>query len=307
MNVCRSRRWRVSALVVGTTLATVLGFGGVAAASAAPTGFVVDAGRLVLSSGAAHYTGAMAVSVRNSSRDPADARILVTEPPGLRFLGMGITVPCMVMEGYWECIVSPFAGGERRTVTLNFGSYAGPERFARVTAAATVAAVTPGATPDAAATDSYAGVLRSVSGSVRHPRFYTPSTAYDLALAASGDAVVTGDASGAVVGLPLVASDRTDAANDGAFVGVTIDGQRIMVLRVEPSAPCTHVCPVPGESDWMAKGEVRNFALFTMPAEIPAGTHLVQASGFMGLRGEAAVDLTPENNIVDFTVTVPAT
>lgn len=304
MNVVRaSARWRRFALVIGTTLATVPGFSGAAVASAAPTGFVMRAGDLVLSSAAGRYTGTMAVSIRNTGREPAAPQISVTVPAGLRFRGAGRDVVCLVTSGEWTCLPNTFAAGERRTVTLEFGSYAGPERFARITAAGTVA-VTPGGSPPGAVTDRYAGVLRSVFGSVRHPRFYTPSTDSDLALTAGGGPVVTRDTGGVYVRLPLVARDRTDAANDGAFVGLTVDGVETF-FRVDPiDAPCTQVCLIAG--DWMAKGEVRDFAvLFTMPAETAAGTYLAQVHGAMFMTGAPLADLTPQDNIVDFPVVVP--
>ncbi len=310
MNVLRmSSRWRRAAVVLGATLGVVLGAGGVAVASTAPTGFVVRAGDLVLSSTAGRYSGTMPVAVRNTSRQPVtDAILALTVPAGLRFLATTPAGPCLVQSDGWSCELPPFAAGERQTVTISFGSYAGPEHFARITASGTVTVASRASAPDARASDRYAAVLRSVSGSVRNPRPYTPSTAYDLALSAGGGPVVTRDAFGVNVRLPLVALDRTDAINEGAFVGVTVDGVDTTVFpSVDPTEACTQVCPVPGE-DWMAKGEVRSFALlFTLPAETAAGTYLARVHGDLSSRLASPVtDLTPQDNTVVFTVVVPA-
>ncbi|WP_203931533.1 hypothetical protein [Virgisporangium ochraceum] len=276
-----------------------------AAASAAPKGFVVHTGDLVLSSVAGRYTGTMPVSVRNASGNPAASPFMkVTLPDGLRFVGAG--VPCLVLSDGWGCGLGTFAAGERRTVTLSFGSSAGPERFARITAAATVTVTDGQAAPDARATDRYAGVLRSIFGSVRHPRPYTPSTVYDLALTANGGYTVTRAASAVTIRLPLVARNRTDATNDGAYVGATVDGVSVLP-GVDPSAPCTSVCPVPGER-WLVKGEVRYFALLVrMPPETAAGSYHVQAHAELALDfAPPIVDMTPADNTVDVTVVVPA-
>jgi hypothetical protein len=150
--------------------------------------------------------------------------------------------------------------------------------------------------------------LKSTSGSVRHPRPYRPSTDYDLALRAGGTPVVTRDASGVSVRLPLVAKDRTDAFNDGATVGVAIDGSDTTIFpTVDPSEPCTVVCPVPGV-DWLALGEVRSFGLlFTLPADTPAGTYVARVHGDMNAGTVTPpADETPQNNTVVFALTVPA-
>jgi hypothetical protein len=294
-----------------------LGAGGVAAASTASTastvpsmstvssGFTVHAGDLVLSRAAGTYTGELAVTVRNSGASPvADAVLGLHVPAGLRFTGLtgggGCTGTSDVL-----CGLDAFAAGERRTITVSFGSYAGPARFARVTERGTVTVTGGGST----AASGYTGILKSSSGSVRHPRPYRPSTAYDLAMRAGGGPVVTRDASGVSVRLPLVAQDRTDAFNDGALVQVAIDGSDLTIFpSVDPPAPCVLSCPVPGPRDYLTAGEVRSFAvLFTLPADTAAGTYVARVHGDMNAgTGTAPADLTPQNNTVAFTLTVPA-
>jgi hypothetical protein len=237
-----------------------------------------------------------------------DAFMKLTMPAGLRFLTATPAGVCLLLSDGWGCELGTFAAGEQRIVTIGFGSYAGPERFARITAAGTVTVASGASAPGARAADQYTAVLRSVSGSVRHPRPYTPSTAYDLALWAGGSPVVTRDVFGVNVRLPVVAQDRTDAANEGAFTGVTVDGVTgFIFLAIDPPAPCAGGCPVPGEG-WLVKGEVETFALLlALPADTPAGSYQARVEGSMS-RGLAAppTDSTPQDNTVLYTLHVPA-
>jgi len=277
---------------------------GSSATSASPAGLSVRAGSLVLSRAAQQYTGTLQVTVRNNSKSPmTDGTLTIKVPAGLRFVGLTGESACVGdLTDSVSCGLNSFAAGERRTIAVNFGSFAGPERFARVTERGTVTVTGGGST----AASKYAGILKSTSGSARHPRPYRPSTDYDLVLRAGGEPVVTRDASGVSVRLPLVAKDRTDAINSGGTIGVTVNGSTI-IPSVDPSAPCTSLCPVPG-TDWLAAGESRSFAvLFTLPADTPAGTYVVQIHGDMNAgTGTPPADLTPQNNTVVFTVTVPA-
>lgn len=301
-----SRPWLRAGAVIGAVLAMLLGLSGVAVASAAPTGFVVHAGDLVLSSVAGRYTGTMPVSVRNTTDEPVTSPFMkITLPDGLRFEGGGDGV-CLILDDGWGCNPRTFAAGERRTVTLDFSSSAGPERFARITGTATVTVTNALATPDAWATDRYAGVLRSIFGSVHHPRPYTPSTVYDLAMSADGSPVVTRDDTAVRIRLPLVVRYRTDANNDGASVVATVNGTSVPV-SVDPPVPCGSQCPIPGER-LLVKGDVRYFALLIrMPPETAAGTYQVQTHAETHLDfAPPPVDVTPQDNTVDFTVVVPA-
>jgi hypothetical protein len=292
-------------MVAMAAVAMALGAGGIAAASTtSSSGLTLHAGDLVLARAAQQYSGTMAVTVRNTGSSPvSDAVLSLTVPAGLRFTGITGEAGCVGTSAV-SCGLDPFAAGEGRTITLSFGSYAGPATFARVTERGTVTVTGGGSS----AASQYAGILRSVGGSIRHPRPYRPSTAYDLALRAGGSAVVTRDASGVSVRLPVVAKDRTDAVNDGASIGVAVDGSDTTIFpSVDPSEPCSTVCPVPG-NDWLAAGEVRSFGLlFTLPADTPAGTYTARVHGDMNA-GTATppTDLTPQNNTVAFTVTVPA-
>lgn len=291
-------------VVALAALAIALGVGGGVATASTSAGFSVRAGDLVLSRAAGQYTGTMQVTVRNNSQNPVtDGIISVKVPAGLRFTGLTGGLGCVGVTDV-SCGLDSFAAGERRTIALSFGSYAGPARFARVTERGTVTVTGGGST----AASKYTGILKSTSGSVRHPRPYRPSTDYDLVLRAGGEPVVTRDASGVSVRLPLVAKDRTDAFNDGASIGVAIDGSDSTIIpSVDPSEPCTSLCPVPGVS-WLASGESRSFALlFTLPADTPAGTYVARVHGDMnaGMITPPA-DLTPQNNTVAFTLTVPA-
>lgn len=299
------RHWRRAGAVAVAALGMAIGAGGVAAASTTSSGVAVHAGDLVLSSTAGTYTGDLAVTVRNFGSSPVpDAVLTLHVPAGLRFTGLTGGGGCTGTSDV-TCGLDPFAAGERRTVTLSFGSYASPANVARVTERGTVTVAGGGST----AASRYDAILKSSSGSIRHPRPYRPSTAYDLAMRAGGDPVVTRDASGVSVRLPLVAQDRTDAFNNGASVGVAIDGSDLTIFpSVDPPAPCALTCPVPGDRDYLASGEVRSFAvLFTLPADTAAGTYVVRVHGDMTTdTATPPADRTPLNNAVGFTVTVPA-
>lgn len=308
MNALRKWRlwWRVC-VVIGATLVTVLGFSSAAAASASSAGVVVRAGNLVLSSNAGRYTGILSVYVRNATGDPVVSPIVRILPPaGLKLLGSDAG-PCMLLSEGWGCGMPTLAAGDRRTVNLSFGSYAGPERFARITATAAVVMTDGESALGERATDRYAGVLRSIFGSVRHPRAYTPSTDYDLALSRTGAAEVTRDASGVTIRLPLAAQDRTDAANDGVGVGASVNGAAVRAPGIDPPSTCTSMCSVAGEN-WWVKGEVRQFALrITLPPETAAGAYRVEAHGTMALSFvDVITDVRPQDNTVAFTVIVPA-
>ena len=61
-------------------------------------------------------------------------------------------------------------------------------------------------------------------------------------------------------------------------------------------------------ADWLAKGQTAPFALlFTLPADTVAGSYTARVSGEMnsGL-APSSPDLTPQNNTVVFSLTVPA-
>jgi hypothetical protein len=289
-------------------LGLALGGSGVAAASPTSGGFVVRVGELVLSSVGAQYTGTMQVTARNTgSEEVSDAALALTVPAGLRFIGVTSGEGCAGVIDVW-CSLDTFAAGETRTMTVTFGSSAGPARYARVTETGTLAVSSDALHPGAREAARFAGVLRANSGSVAHPRPYRPSTAYDLALRATGSPVVTRDDAGVNVRLPLAAQDRTDAFNNGANVGATVDGLDATVWpSVDPSQPCTATCPVPG-GDWLASGETRQFALlFTPPDTTPAGIYTVRVHGDLNAGTEPPpADLTPGNNTVVFTVVVPA-
>jgi len=306
------KHWPKAGVVIGLALGATLGVGGVANAytdtAPADAGFVVNAGRLVLSTDGVHYTGAMPVTIRNTSHEEVpDATITLAVPAGLRLLdvagGLGCTGGAAV-----SCSLGTFGAGEQRSVAVSFASYAGPEHFARVTERGTVTVTSSGQTPDGRASDKYAGILQSQAGSVRHPRPYQPATAYDLALRSGGSPVVTRDADGVHVRVPLVAQDRTDAVNDGALVGVAVDGLDGAIFpSVDPPQPCSLLCPVPSDG-WLAKGETQRFALlFSLPATTAAGTYHTQVHGDMNAGTPTPpADLTPQNNTVAFAVTVPA-
>jgi len=74
------------------------------------------------------------------------------------------------------------------------------------------------------------------------------------------------------------------------------------------SQACALSCPVPGPRDYLTSGEVRSFALlFTLPADTAAGTYVARVHGDMNAGTVTApADLTPQNNTVAFTLTVPA-
>jgi len=307
-----SNRWRRAGITAALALGMTL-LGGAATATAAtakPTdGFLVRTGSLVLTHDGTHYLGNLRVSVRNLGSAPVSyGDFSVDIQAGLTMIGLDGVVTCMGFFPHADCVIDgTIEPGKAKTVTLTFGSFAAPERFARITGAGRVTAKPSGTSnPGPLATDDFAGVLRGSNGSVRHPRPYQPSTVSDFALTSGAPVVTRDEVSGEfLVRAPLTAQDRTDAFNVGGAVDFSLPAGAGF-RGTDPSAVCAGVCDVPG--GWMASGESRDFAmLFTMPAGTAPGTYQATFSGYMNTNsGTAPADATPANNSVTVTFTIPA-
>ena len=246
------------------------------------------------------------MSIRNLSSTTVFGDFEIEIPAGLTVITLDGASACFGSRAHWSCGMNSAMGpGELRTVTVYFGSFAAGERYARITAPGKVTAAPSGTTTrNAWESDDYAGILRSTTGSVRHPRPYQPSTVPDLALTA-GSTVVTRDDTGTyLVRVPLTVQDRNDAFNIGAYLRIDApEGHGFP--HVEPTAICIGVCDVWG--GWMASGESRDLAvLFTMPSGTAPGSYQVTVTGTMNENNGTPADVTPENNAVTASFTIPA-
>jgi hypothetical protein len=308
-----SPRWRragiTAALALGMTLLSGVATANAAAVAKPTEGFVVRTGSLVLTHDGTHYLGNLKVSVRNiGSTAVAYGDFGIDIPAGLTLAGLDGVIACIGVFPHADCSINgTIEPGQVKTVTLTFGSFAAPERFARVTGAGQVTAKPNGTTnPGPWATDNFAGVLRSSTGSVRHPRPYRPSTVSDFALTDGTPVVMREESGDFLVRVPLTAQDRTDAFNVGGVVGYSLPAGAGFP-RMDPPAICMGVCDVP-PGTWMASGESRDFAmLFTMPAGTAPGNYQATFAGYMNVNtGTAPTDATPDNNAVTVTFTIPA-
>jgi hypothetical protein len=287
-------------------VATV-GAGATAAVAAGPARLAVDAAPLVLSHDGVRYTGDLRVTVRNTGGTTADSvSLLFGVPAGLKYEtnnGAGVCVfgPNEVGCGMFGAIEP----GERVTYRLSFGAFAAPAARARVTATATLT-VSPGS-PEGpgAGSDTFAGILRGTTGSIRHPRPYAPATEARTQVTA-GPAVVQAqpDVPGTYeVRIPVTVRAGNDIPNDFASVSATAPPGGGFV-HTDPSTVCTSVCDVPGSPMWFAAGETRTFALvfsYTPPSLPVAETVTVRVE----MRWGAIVQ--PEAAPARNTATVPLT
>jgi hypothetical protein len=293
------RMFAVGALAMGMLVA---GAGVADADTADAARFRVTAGPLVLSHDGTKYTGTMRITVRNVGHAPADgATLLLGVPAGLRFLGVDNGGACMLGDPIGCALFDPPAAGQRATYTLSFGSYAAGARNARRTGSATVT-VKPSGETASAGSASYAGVLRGTSGTVRHPRPYHPATTYDGVIGAETPLVEPDGTGGYNVRIPLTVRNRTDAANDGAFIVITApEGSGFP--SVDPTAICMSGCEVPG--GWLAKGESRSFAVLFTFRPVGPGPYLVTIRAAMNAFPQQP-DVTPDDNVVTVDLIIAA-
>ena len=301
------RSWALATVTAAATIGAI-GFAGAGAAQAAAPGtFKVTASNLVLTKSGAHYLGELKVRVTNTTdTDVSNANLKYLIPAGL--------IPT-TLDGAWGCVgdfrtnmscgVDTIAAGETKVVTLGFGSSASSSNVARITERGAVTVSQDLSAPGAAETSSFAGVLRSSTGSVRNPQPYTPSTTYDSTLTSAGASVVTRDSDGAYnVRIPLTITDRTDAFNVGLLVR-TAAPAGAGFPGIDPSGVCTSACEIAG--GFAAQDETRSFAVvFTMPADTAPGTYSATETGSVNANGNEPVDATPADNVVTASFVIPA-
>jgi hypothetical protein len=296
-------------MAIGVLSLAALAFGSTAAAAAGkaagtgPAKFTVDAGQLVLSHDGARYTGTMRVTVRNTGGEAASSTSLrIALPAGLKYEG-GAGV-CLLGSAEVRCdsfeTVEP---GARATFTLSFGSWAAPAARARVTASATLTAAPGGAGSAGAASDTYAGILKSTTGSIRNPRPYTPSTVARTQVTAGPAAVQEVPSTTGLrefqVRIPVTVRAGNDIPNDLGMVR-TITPAGSGFVGTDPSTVCASTCEVPG--GWLGAGEVRTFALvFTYSTATVPVNETVTVEVTMNHAGVTQPEAAPAAN----TATVP--
>jgi hypothetical protein len=264
----------------------------------------ITSGPLVLRYDGTHYFGDLRLLVTNNNPTAvSDADLLVTVPAGLVVNAVSGVFGC-VGGATASCAVETLQPGTT-TVTIGFGSFAAPAGRARVTADASMTVVREAnlAHPTAREQTRYHGVLASTSGSVRRPVAYQPSTVNDLAMSAGTASVTRQDDGSFAVRVPVTALDKNDAANQTAFVEPSTTLPDAAFGGIDPSAPCTIVCVVPGSPSWMSAGESRSLAiLYTVPAGTAPGVYEVTVYGVFDF---SQPDATPEDNTVTVSVTIP--
>ncbi|WP_204010159.1 hypothetical protein [Virgisporangium aurantiacum] len=302
-------------MAVGVLSLAALAFVGSAAAASpavagqapatGPAKFTVDTAPLVLSHDGTHYTGDLRVTVRNVGGEASENTMMeLGLPAGLRFNSSdGV---CTFGEARVYCAM--FGGiepGARKTYTLSFGSWAAPSARARITSVADLTVTPDGEGATGAASDTYAGILKSTTGSIRHPRPYAPSTVARTQLTAGPAAIRelpgTAGTREFEVRIPVTVRAGNDIPNDFGVVRIA-KPEGTSLPHTEPSAVCTLDCEVPG--DWMAAGETRTFDIvFTYnPATLPVDEK-VTLEGVMNHGGLIQPEATPARN----TATVPLT
>jgi hypothetical protein len=228
-------------------------------------------------------------------------------PAGLQFLGSdGVCLPSGGAPDETVCgMFDAIEPGAQKTYTVAFASSAAPSARARITAAAdlTVSPDTDGG--PGAASDTYAGILKSTTGSIRHPRPYTPSTVARTQVTAGPAAVQelpgTPGTREFEVRIPVTVRAGNDIPNDrGVVSAIAPAGSGLP--HTEPSAVCTDVCELPG--GWMAAGETRTFQIiFTYSTTTVPVNETVTVEVGMIYRNIAQPEATPAHN----TATVPLT
>jgi hypothetical protein len=293
------------ALAAGVSQSQALAAAVTEPAAATAGGFVVHAGKLVLNETGGHYQGILPITARNTGDTAVtSANLHLTLPPGLRLLTVSDNLGGCTggTTGAADCtFFGPLDAGATAALSVTFGSYAGPERHARILDTGTVSLST-ASTPGQREQVSFTGVLAGRNGTTAHPRPYRPATTYDATLAQAGAVTVTALPDGSrSVRVPLTARYRTDAADDLLELSSTVpDG--VQRDGVDPPEPCFAICPVPG--GFAAKGDTRDFAaLFTLPAELPTGTYTISLRVDSNLAGSFQADRRPSDNTVLVTFT----
>lgn len=288
--------------------AIVLG-GGVAAQAAAPAGEItVKVNRLVLEPGDLGHSGSVRIVIRNTTSEPYDGTVTVTEPItatlGNIDGGNGCTLgPNEDNLGVSSCLLDqPIAPGGRAVLVAHFTSPAKPQAYAQIAPHA-------GKVEVAGATAEYAAIFRSTTGSLRNPRPYVQDTVPALTVTAT-DATVTdgvgrstvtvvnnGDAPHRNVGAELITPagvDEWPAIEPAEMCGLMHDDNT-------PPGGQAIGCTVYGGT--LAEGESRTFEwVFTVPAGTPAG--LVGTARTEVVLGNPAAEQTDAANVALIDITV---
>jgi hypothetical protein len=293
------------ALAAGLSQSQALAAAAPEPAATTASGFVVHAGKLVLKETGGHYLGTLPITARNTGDTAvSSANLHLALPPGLRLITVSDNLGGCTggTTGTADCtFFGPLDAGATAALSVTFGSYAGPERRARILDTGTVS-LSMASTPGRQERASFTGLLAGRNGSTAHPRPYRPATTYDATLAQAGAVTVTAlPDGGRSIRVPLIAGYRTDAANDLLELSSTVpDG--VQRDGVDPPQPCFAICPVPG--GFVAKGDTRDFAaLFTLPAQLPTGTYTISLRVDSDLAGTFQTDRKPNDNTVLVTVT----
>jgi hypothetical protein len=304
-------------MTVGALAMAALSVGGTAAAAApagqlaqarGPATFVVDAGPLVLNHDGNHYAGNLPITVRNTGGEAAQSTALrIGVPSGLKFIGSDGICTFGVDEVFCDLfgVIEP---GARQTFSVSFGAWAAPAARARITASAGLTVTPNSAGQPGAASDTYAGVLRGSTGSIRNPRPYAPATVARTEVTA-GPASVT-ELPGTTgtreyeVRIPVTVHAGNDIPNDFGQVRTTApEGSGF--VRTDPSTVCGSTCDVPG--DWLAAGNTRTFAIvFTYSTATLPVDETVTIEVFMSRSGSAQPEAAPARNIVSVPLTIAA-
>ena len=289
--------------------------GGSVAAQAAPAGEItVNVNRLIFEPGTYGHTGSIRITVRNTSSEPFEGSISITEPITATIDqvvgGSGCTLgPDDNNLGVTVCpLDQPIAPGGRAVLTATFESPAKPQAYAQI-------APFSGQVKIADAEASFPAIFRSTTGSLRNPRAYVQDTAAALTVTAP-DVTLTQQEDGTFAGrVPVTVVNGGDAPH--YFLGAELITPAGIDEwpGIEPSEACGQLSDEsvpPGgfgigcgltEGGLLAEGETRTFEwLLTAPAGTSAGP-LGTASTLVKL-GYPGPEQNNNANTATFAITV---
>ena len=301
-----------SGAVVATTGAAAAAAGDatvVAAESSTSTAagdLQITNGALVLSYVDGRYTGQLPVKIRYTGSAPVRyTGVQFQIPAGLRLVRTNDydIGACIGPQSDMYCLGPAFEPGQVRRYSLTFESWAAPQTRARITGTGTITVVPKEiGNPDpagATAADTFRGLLKGSTGSLRHPTRYTPSTSYDFTISSGATSVQSNPDGTLLVTVPLTVRNTTDAPNTDAWVAFTLPSG-VISWQLDPSAVCTSGCAVPGDAV-MVSGEERTFQLLlTLAAGTLPGTYAGTVSVTVSAEAGPVVDATPADNTTAF-------
>ncbi|BCY13137.1 hypothetical protein [Actinoplanes sp. L3-i22] len=301
----------VVALAAGSVV-----LGGGVAAQAAPAGKIsVSVNRLILDPGAPYgHTGSVQVLVKNTTAEPYNGGIILTEPiagtfdwvnqVGAEACGLAETADHRDIQ---SCsLSSAVQPGTTSVITLAFKSTAKPQPYAQI-------APELGTVEVAGKTASFGAVFRSTKGKTTNPRPYVQDTVAKLSVTAT-DATLTRQEDGTFAGHSTVTlhSDGDAKQHDLNF-DVATPNTLDPWPRITPEGPCVGGStdfPVPADYNTegclifsrIAEGETQTYDVtVTAPAEATAGA---QAPGIVRFTLNGGPGQTDSANIANFGVTI---